>query len=225
MSQSLSLLQGGQCESVLVTVAGRSMGSRAAVLAANMTLATQLESFVRGVVCLAYPLHTPHKPGELRDEPLKTMKHPCLFVSGSRDKMAKEHLLRNVIGKHMAAEAKLHLIDGANHSYKVAGLKAEVVVQEICDTLLWWCLQKVSTKAASRDCVKEPPADTALRGRVKEPSENTAEHTDKNRTDDFTAVQTGVRSKGWTKTKHARKYRSADDDVGSGSARKRKKVK
>ena len=189
------------------------MGSRAAVMAANMTLTTELESFVQGVVCLAYPLHTPHKPGELRDGPLMTMRHPCLFLSGSRDEMAKEHLLRQVIDKHMSAEANLHVIDGANHSYKVAGIRADVTVEEVGDKFLAWCLHKISCEIATRDGVKTMRGDVkTMRGGVKNKS----------------VVQTGIsEGKEQFKTRPARLVRtrrSSCDVVGHGRVRKRRKV-
>ncbi|KAK2186390.1 hypothetical protein NP493_202g03013 [Ridgeia piscesae] len=188
-------------------LAGRSMGSRAAVMAANMTLTTELESFVQGVVCLAYPLHTPQKSGELRDGPLKTMRHPCLFLSGSRDEMAQEHRLRQVIDKHMSTEANLHVIDGANHSYKVAGIRADVTLEEVGDKFLAWCLHKISCEIATRDGVKTP--HTTLRGGVSNKS----------------VVETGIsEGKEQFKTRPVRTRRLSRDVVGRGRARKRRKV-
>jgi len=190
-----------------VTLTGRSMGSRAAVMAANMTLTTELESFVQGVVCLAYPLHTPQKSDEFRDGPLKTMRHPCLFLSGSRDEMAQEHRLRQVIDKHMSTEANLHVIDGANHSYKVAGIRADVTLEEVGDKFLAWCLHKISCEIASRDGVKTP--HTTLRGGVSNKS----------------VVETGIsEGKEQFKTRPVRTRRLSRDVVGRGRARKRRKV-
>ncbi|XP_035688921.1 testis-expressed protein 30-like [Branchiostoma floridae] len=63
-------------------VGGRSMGSRAA---AGVALA-DTSGFVRGVLCLSYPLHPPGKPDKLRTDVFR-LRVPTLFISGTRDPM------------------------------------------------------------------------------------------------------------------------------------------
>lgn len=62
------------------------MGSRAA---ASVTCQADRDhdSFIRGLICLSYPLHRPKVLSKLRDEDLFFIKSPVLFVSGSADEM------------------------------------------------------------------------------------------------------------------------------------------
>ena len=93
---------------------GHSFGGR-------MTTTAQSEEpieNVAGLVLFSFPLHLPGRPDTKRDEHLVNIKVPMLFLSGTRDELATLDLLKpavKMLGKH----ATLHLIDTANHSYKV----------------------------------------------------------------------------------------------------------
>ena len=94
---------------------GRSFGGR-------MTSQAQAESplpGVRGLVFLGFPLHPAGKPGISRAEHLACVRIPMLFVSGTRDALAELDLLRPVVAD-LGARAALHLVDHADHGFRVA---------------------------------------------------------------------------------------------------------
>ncbi|WP_129794121.1 alpha/beta family hydrolase [Sphingosinicella sp. CPCC 101087] len=94
---------------------GRSFGGR-------MTSQAQAEAplpGVRGLVFLGFPLHPAGKPGISRAEHLARVQIPMLFVSGTRDALAELDLLRPVVAD-LGSRATLHLIDHADHGFRVA---------------------------------------------------------------------------------------------------------
>ncbi|MBX7054278.1 MAG: hypothetical protein K1X36_04915 [Pyrinomonadaceae bacterium] len=93
---------------------GHSFGGR-------MTSTAQSEAPLDGVVGLvffSYPLHLPGRPDTKRAEHLAEIDVPMLFLSGTRDELATLDLLTPTI-KSLGNMATLHLIETANHSYKV----------------------------------------------------------------------------------------------------------
>ena len=73
---------------------------------------------VRGLVFLAFPLHPSGKEGIERAEHLDDVTIPMLFLSGTRDKLAKLELLEPVCEK-LGDKATLHLLDTADHGFNV----------------------------------------------------------------------------------------------------------
>ncbi len=73
---------------------------------------------VKGLVFSSFPLHAPGRPGTERAEHLSHIKIPMLFLSGSRDEFLTLDLFRPIV-KKLGKNATLHLIDTANHSYKI----------------------------------------------------------------------------------------------------------
>ena len=73
---------------------------------------------IAGLVLLGYPLHPPGKPEQLRDQHLKDIRAPMLFMQGSRDAFGTPEELRAVI-KNLHLPATLHVIEGGDHSFKV----------------------------------------------------------------------------------------------------------
>lgn len=93
---------------------GHSFGGR-------MTTTAQSEEFLDGVVGLvlfSFPLHLPGRPDVKRAEHLAGINIPMLFLSGTRDELATLDLLEPTIDA-LGKRATLHLIDTANHSYKI----------------------------------------------------------------------------------------------------------
>jgi predicted alpha/beta-hydrolase family hydrolase len=93
---------------------GHSFGGR-------MTTTAQSEEplpNVKGLVLFSFPLHLPGRPDTKRAEHLKEVRIPMLFLSGTRDELASLDLFQPVI-RSLGPLATLHLIDTANHSYKV----------------------------------------------------------------------------------------------------------
>ena len=115
---------------------GRSFGGR-------MTSQAQAEAplpGVRGLAFLGFPLHPAGKPGVERAEHLERMEIPMLFVSGSRDALADLDLLRPVVAG-LGDRATLHLVDQADHSFKVAAKSGRTAAQaeaEALDALAAW---------------------------------------------------------------------------------------
>jgi predicted alpha/beta-hydrolase family hydrolase len=72
---------------------------------------------VAGLVLTSFPLHAPGREGVERAAHLAAIKIPMLFLSGTRDEFANLDLWQPVVKK--LKNATLHLIDTANHSYKV----------------------------------------------------------------------------------------------------------
>lgn len=120
---------------------GRSFGGR-------MTSQAQAESplpGVRGLAFLGFPLHPAGKPGTERAGHLSRVQIPMLFVSGSRDALAETDLLRPVVAA-LGACATLHLIDQADHSFKVAGKSGRTPAEaegEALDALATWMFRHV----------------------------------------------------------------------------------
>jgi len=97
-----------------VLAGGHSFGGRMTSLAASQGLIPD----VSGLVFFSFPLHLPGRPELKRAEPLANITQPMLFLSGTRDELATLDLLEPVV-KGLGGKATLHLIDTANHSYKV----------------------------------------------------------------------------------------------------------
>ncbi len=109
-----------------MVIGGKSMGGR---IASQMIAKTAALEAVRGLIFLGYPLHPPGKPEKLRDAHLYDIKLPMLFVEGTRDAFATPSLLNNVLS-HLPT-AKVHWIEGGDHSFKVSGRKPADVQAEI----------------------------------------------------------------------------------------------
>jgi uncharacterized protein len=73
---------------------------------------------VIGLVFFSFPLHLAGKPETKRAEHLKAVTIPMLFLSGSRDELAEMDLLKPVC-KKLGKFATLHVLDMADHGYKV----------------------------------------------------------------------------------------------------------
>ena len=73
---------------------------------------------VEGLIFFAFPLHAPNKPSDKRANHLSSIKIPMLFLSGTRDALASLDLLQPIV-KKLKRKAKIHLLDTANHSYKI----------------------------------------------------------------------------------------------------------
>ena len=93
---------------------GHSFGGR-------MTTTAQSESpldGVKGLVLFSFPLHAPNRPDDSRAAHLSAIKIPMLFLSGTRDALNDLALFRPVI-KKLGNHATLHLLDTADHGYKI----------------------------------------------------------------------------------------------------------
>lgn len=73
---------------------------------------------VKGLILFSFPLHAPNRPDDSRAAHLSAIKIPMLFLSGTRDALNDLALFRPVI-ERLGTRATLHLLDTADHSYKV----------------------------------------------------------------------------------------------------------
>jgi predicted alpha/beta-hydrolase family hydrolase len=96
---------------------GKSMGGRIGCHLA-------LEEKVDGLVCLGYPLCAMGDRDRLRDEVLRALRTPILFVQGTRDTLCPLDLLESVRAE-MKAPSILHLVEGGDHSLGVAKRQLE----------------------------------------------------------------------------------------------------
>jgi predicted alpha/beta-hydrolase family hydrolase len=106
-----------QAGNIPVFLSGKSFGGRMS----SQYLSEHPDAAVKGIIFFGFPLHAPGKPGTERGEHMKKIKHPMLFLSGTRDEFARMDLLKKVLKKIPAAT--LVTIEGANHGFKVAGRK------------------------------------------------------------------------------------------------------
>ena len=95
---------------------------------------------VRGLVFLSFPLHPAGEPSIKRAEHLDSVHLSMLFLSGTRDALADLDLLRSVV-ERLGDRATLHLLDTADHSFKVlkrARESSEDVFDEIARVVKEW---------------------------------------------------------------------------------------
>ena len=108
-------------------IGGRSMGGRAASVLASEGFACD------GLLLLAYPLHPPGRPQQLRSAHLPAIRVPVLCINGTRDDFCTPSLMENVlttVGKNW----RMHWIEGADHSFHVpksSGRRDADVMEEI----------------------------------------------------------------------------------------------
>jgi uncharacterized protein len=101
-----------------IVLIGKSMGGRigchvAVELAREEAAASERPS---ALVCLGYPLVAPG--GAVRDEVLRELRTPVLFVQGTRDSMCPLDRLASV-RERMQAPSELHVVEGGDHSLVV----------------------------------------------------------------------------------------------------------
>jgi len=74
-----------------------------------------LEEKVDGLICLGYPLCAMGDRSKLRDQVLRDLRTPILFVQGTRDSLCPLDLLESV-RKEMSTPNFLHVVEGGDHS-------------------------------------------------------------------------------------------------------------
>jgi len=97
---------------------GKSMGGRIGCHAS-------LEERVAALVCLGYPLCAMSDRAKLRDEVLRALNTPILFVQGTRDSLCPLDLLEQVRAE-MKAPNFLHIVEGGDHSLRVPKRQLEL---------------------------------------------------------------------------------------------------
>ena len=91
---------------------GKSMGGR---IGCHVSLEEKLD----GLICLGYPLCAMGDWAKLRDQVLRALTTPILFVQGSRDSLCPLDLLERV-RTEMKAPNFLHVVETGDHSLRVS---------------------------------------------------------------------------------------------------------
>ena len=115
-------------------IGGRSMGGRAG----SMLAADGFEC--DGLLLLAYPLHPPGKPDQLRDAHLPAIKVPVLCFNGTRDPFCTPRLMEEVL-QRVTTAWEMHWVEGADHSFHVlksSGRTDGEVLEGIADGCAAW---------------------------------------------------------------------------------------
>jgi len=97
---------------------GKSMGGR-------IGCHVSLEEKVGALVCLGYPLCAMGDRTKLRDEILRALNTPILFVQGTRDPLCPLDLLEQV-RTEIKAPNFLHIVEGGDHSLRVPKRQLEL---------------------------------------------------------------------------------------------------
>ena len=92
-----------------IGLGGHSYGGRQATL-----LAAEEPALARALLLLAYPLHPPGRPGELRVAHFPRLRTPALFVHGTTDPFGSAAELRSALAG-IPAPTALHLEPGVGH--------------------------------------------------------------------------------------------------------------
>jgi hypothetical protein len=115
-------------------IGGRSMGGRAA----SMLAADGFDC--SGLLLLAYPLHPPGKPDQLRDAHLPAIRVPVLCVNGTRDPFCTPELMNGVLHR-VTAPWQMLWLETADHSFHVlksSGKTDAQVMGEVADAAEKW---------------------------------------------------------------------------------------
>lgn len=115
---------------------GKSMGGR-------IGCHVSLEEKVDAIVCLGYPLCGGGDRTKLRDQVLRALQTPILFVQGTRDALCPLDLLE-LVRAEMTTRTFLHVVDGGDHSLLVPKkqLAATGVTQEEVDQRILAAIEK-----------------------------------------------------------------------------------
>ena len=100
-----------------VILIGKSMGGR-------IGCHVSLEEPVKGLICLGYPLCGGGDPAKMRDQVLRALTTPILFVQGTHDPLCPLDLLERV-RLETRAPTFLHIVEGGNHSLLVSNRQLE----------------------------------------------------------------------------------------------------
>ena len=91
-----------------------------------------LEEKVSGVICLGYPLCGGGDRSKLRDQVLRDLRTPVLFVQGTRDPLCPLALLETVRSE-MVAVNLLHVVESGDHSLLLRKKDLDDETQEAVD--------------------------------------------------------------------------------------------
>ncbi len=146
-----------------LVLGGRSMGGRIASHLAAQGVPCA------GLALLGYPLHPAGRPDRLRTghwRALRALRVPLLFVQGDRDRLCDLELLereRRLLGD---APVRLHVLDGADHEFRVRGRVPAEVAAEVAEVVAAWAaslpVPPLVRSEDFRDAGPEPTAGGSL---------------------------------------------------------------
>ena len=120
-----------------IAAGGKSMGGR---ITSQAQAAEPLPRLER-LIFLGFPLHAAgREPNTERAAHLQRVQVPMLFLQGTRDTLADLTLMREVCVV-LGERAALHVVDGADHSFKVlrrTGRTDEQVLDELALRIASW---------------------------------------------------------------------------------------
>ncbi len=122
-----------------IAAAGKSMGGRAASMAA-----AERKLFADSLIFFGYPLHPPGRKDKLRDAHLYRIGIPMLFFAGTRDPLCDLSLLRPVLDG-LRAPHDLEVISGGDHSFRMlksSGLTSREVWERLALRTISWLEEK-----------------------------------------------------------------------------------
>ena len=124
---------------------GKSMGGR---IGCHLSL----EEKADGLICLGYPLCAMGDRTKLRDEVLRALTTPILFVQGTRDALCPPDLLERVRAE-MNAPNSLHVVEGGDHSLRVPKrhLQASAETQEDVDQSILRAIAAFLSRAPQKE--------------------------------------------------------------------------
>jgi uncharacterized protein len=108
-----------------IFLGGHSYGGRQASM-----LAAAEPGIAEGLLLLAYPLHPPEKPEQMRTAHFASLRTPALFVSGERDGFGTREELDTAL-KMIPAPTQLMMVAGAGHEVMTAKNRAELPAQVV----------------------------------------------------------------------------------------------
>jgi predicted alpha/beta-hydrolase family hydrolase len=110
------------------------MGGRAGSVLASEGFACD------GLLLLAYPLHPPGRPQQLRSAHLPAIRTPVLCINGTRDDFCTPALMKEVLTT-VQPTWRMHWIEGADHSFHVlksSGRNDDDILHEIGEVTGRW---------------------------------------------------------------------------------------
>jgi hypothetical protein len=140
-------------------IGGKSMGGRIA-----SQVAAQGADAIAGLIFLGYPLHPPGKPDQRRDAHLPAIAEPMLFVQGTRDAFGTTGEIAALLPR--LQNARLHEINGGDHSFKMSGRgapKPDAVLESVLDVVRDW-IASVIAGGAKRAGTKKPASRKGTSG-------------------------------------------------------------
>jgi uncharacterized protein len=127
---------GRHCAKLPLIAGGKSFGGR---MTSQAQASVPLPG-VRGLAFLGFPLHPAGKPSDDRAKHLAEVHVPMLFLQGTRDNLAEAALIEPMV-EGLGKSARLHFVDGADHSFHVparSGRNDRDVLDEILDVFAVW---------------------------------------------------------------------------------------